>query len=153
MPERIYLNKIPGQERVHVELHPAEIADVLDDFTPDAEAFDSTKALYRLLVESLAVFSPTLADVAKPGPTGAPRCVCGDPIERWTGPVDPGWVHSPGSDTPCTDARPTSRDRVDKVLRIVNEWVIESNDVGGVDAGDLAWRLEQAGFPLPDTDD
>lgn len=36
------------------------------------------------------------------------------------------------------------------VLRIVSAWCIEANDVGGVDAGDLSWRLEQAGYPLPD---
>ncbi|MGW0012447.1 hypothetical protein ACWDVX_22225 [Streptomyces tendae] len=43
--------------------------------------------------------APTTAD-------DGPRCVCGDPIERWTGPGDPGWIHSPGLDTPCLDARP-----------------------------------------------
>jgi hypothetical protein len=37
---------------------------------------------------------------------GQQRCVCGDPIERWTGPGDPRWIHSPGSDTTCTNARP-----------------------------------------------
>lgn len=32
------------------------------------------------------------------------RCVCGDPIEWWTGPNDSaGWIHSPGSDTPILD--------------------------------------------------
>ena len=39
------------------------------------------------------------------------------------------------------------------VLRIVSDWCVEANDVAGVDAGDLAWRLEQAGFPLPDGED
>ena len=38
------------------------------------------------------------------------------------------------------------------VLGIVSAWCVESNDVGGIDAGDLAWRLEQAGHPLPDED-
>lgn len=37
------------------------------------------------------------------------------------------------------------------VLAIVSAWCVESNDTGGIDAGDLAWRLEQAGYPLPDT--
>ena len=37
-----------------------------------------------------------------------------------------------------------------EVMRIVTAWCIEFNDVGGVDAGDLAWRLEEAGYPLPD---
>lgn len=40
-----------------------------------------------------------------------------------------------------------------KILEIVSAWCIEANDVGGVDAGDLAWRLEQAGYPLPDIED
>ncbi|MCZ1006366.1 hypothetical protein [Streptomyces lydicus] len=35
------------------------------------------------------------------------------------------------------------------VLEIVSAWCVESNDIGGIDAGDLAWRLEQAGYPLP----
>lgn len=33
-----------------------------------------------------------------------PHCVCGNPIEQAGDPAD--WIHSPGSDTPCTDARP-----------------------------------------------
>lgn len=36
------------------------------------------------------------------------------------------------------------------VLHIVSDWCIEANEVGGVDAGDLAWRLEQAGYPFAD---
>lgn len=39
---------------------------------------------------------------------------------------------------------------LDGALRIVNDWCIEANEVGGVDAGDLVFRLEQAGYPLPD---
>ncbi|MCQ6250879.1 hypothetical protein [Streptomyces malaysiensis] len=42
------------------------------------------------------------------------------------------------------------KQRVAEVLRIVSAWCTEANDVGGVDAGDLAWRLEQAGHQLPD---
>lgn len=39
------------------------------------------------------------------------------------------------------------------ILRIVSDWCIEANEVGGVDAGDLAYRLESAGYPLPDDDE
>lgn len=39
-----------------------------------------------------------------------------------------------------------------KILTIVSNWCVEANEVGGVDAGDLAFRLEQAGFPLPGED-
>ncbi len=37
-----------------------------------------------------------------------------------------------------------------EVLRIVADWCIEANDVGGLDAGDLADRLAEAGCSLPD---
>ncbi|MFD4855089.1 hypothetical protein [Streptomyces atratus] len=40
-----------------------------------------------------------------------------------------------------------------KVLGIVTEYVIESNDIGGLDANDLTGRLEQAGFPLPNDEE
>lgn len=40
----------------------------------------------------------------------------------------------------------------DDVLRIVSDWCVEANEIGGIDAGDLAWRLEQAGYPLPEAD-
>lgn len=39
------------------------------------------------------------------------------------------------------------------VLRIVTDYVIESNDVGGIDCNDLVSRLEAAGYPLPDDED
>ncbi|MCP9209522.1 hypothetical protein [Streptomyces cucumeris] len=39
-----------------------------------------------------------------------------------------------------------------EVLRIVSTWCVEANEVGGVDAGDLARRLGRAGHPLPDED-
>ncbi|WP_435107332.1 hypothetical protein [Nocardiopsis synnemataformans] len=35
------------------------------------------------------------------------------------------------------------------ILRIVADWCTEYWDVGGIDAGDLEWRLQQAGHPLP----
>lgn len=41
----------------------------------------------------------------------------------------------------------------DRILRIVSDWCIEANNIGGIDAGDLAWWLEEAGYPLPDGDD
>ncbi|MEU9792920.1 hypothetical protein AB0E27_20220 [Streptomyces sparsogenes] len=37
-----------------------------------------------------------------------------------------------------------------EVLAIVADWYAAVNDGHGLDAGDLAWRLEQAGHPLPD---
>ncbi|MFI8254107.1 hypothetical protein [Streptomyces filamentosus] len=41
----------------------------------------------------------------------------------------------------------------DEVLRMVAEYVVESNDVGGLDCNDLADRLRAAGYPLPDEED
>ncbi|MGW9437976.1 hypothetical protein [Streptomyces sp. NPDC055607] len=41
----------------------------------------------------------------------------------------------------------------DDVLRIVTEYVVESNDVGGLDCNDLADRLRAAGHPLPKNED
>lgn len=39
------------------------------------------------------------------------------------------------------------------ILRIVLDYVIESNDCGGIDCNDLMHRLESAGYPLPDEED
>ncbi|MFF4188170.1 hypothetical protein ACFYZ9_33745 [Streptomyces sp. NPDC001691] len=36
------------------------------------------------------------------------------------------------------------------ILRIVAEYVTESNELGGLDANDLTARLEAAGFTLPE---
>lgn len=57
--------------------------------------------------------------------------------------------HGPGVLTPH-EARQKAEAALAEALRIVAAWCCEANDVGGVDAGDLAWRLEQAGHPLPD---
>lgn len=43
-----------------------------------------------------------------------------------------------------------ARGALREVLGIVTDWCVEANDCGGVDATDLAFRLEQAGHPLPD---
>ena len=37
-----------------------------------------------------------------------------------------------------------------EVMRIVSDWCTEANEVGGVDATDLAFRLDSAGYRLPD---
>jgi hypothetical protein len=59
--ERIYMNRVPGTERIHVEITVNEIADLLDDFTPDADAFEATKTLHRILTDAYRVFAPELA--------------------------------------------------------------------------------------------
>jgi hypothetical protein len=39
------------------------------------------------------------------------------------------------------------------ILKIVSGWCVEYNDIGGTDAGDLAWNLQAAGYPLPEEED
>ncbi|MFE9844729.1 hypothetical protein [Streptomyces goshikiensis] len=46
--------------------------------------------------------------------------------------------------------RQHAEQRLDEVMRIVCDYVIESNDIGGIDCNDLADRLRGAGYPLPD---
>ncbi|KAB8167047.1 hypothetical protein FH609_011630 [Streptomyces sp. 3MP-14] len=58
--------------------------------------------------------------------------------------------HAPGALTPH-EARQRAEDQRDEVLSIVARWCTAA-EVGGVDAGDLAWDLDQAGYPLPDAD-
>jgi len=45
--------------------------------------------------------------------------------------------------------RPLPVRSADAVLAVVAEWCRESWEVGGINAGDLAWRLSEAGYPLP----
>ncbi|WP_330173028.1 hypothetical protein OG875_05115 [Streptomyces sp. NBC_01498] len=49
-------------------------------------------------------------------------------------------------------ARQKAEADLDTMLRIITEYVVESNDIGGLDANDLVSRLGSAGFPLPDED-
>ncbi|WP_330328273.1 hypothetical protein [Streptomyces pseudovenezuelae] len=59
--DRIYMSRVPGSERIHVEIQVNEIADLLDDFAPDADAFEATKNLHRILTDAYRVFAPELA--------------------------------------------------------------------------------------------
>ncbi|MFD8251928.1 hypothetical protein [Streptomyces werraensis] len=52
--------------------------------------------------EAVAIYP--IADAPTTTADDGPRCVCGDPIELTGDPA--GWIHSPGSNTPCLDARP-----------------------------------------------
>lgn len=76
------------------------------------------------------------------------------PVGRWLyGNADswPAWLaeearlHDP-------DNQPAAGQTTGEVLRIVSDWCIEANECGGVDAGDLAFRLTRAGYELPDDD-
>lgn len=35
------------------------------------------------------------------------------------------------------------------ILRVVADWITEYYDIGGINAGDLKWRLQRARHPLP----
>lgn len=52
MPDRIYINHNHGQRRIHIEIDEAAVADLLDDFNPDDDAFDATKKLRQILVDA-----------------------------------------------------------------------------------------------------
>ncbi|NUH35295.1 hypothetical protein HUF15_00675 [Streptomyces samsunensis] len=60
--------------------------------------------------------------------------------------------HGPGVLTPH-EARQRAEGALAEVLRIVSAWCTEANEVGGVDATDLAFRLTRAGHQLPDEDE
>ncbi|MEU0818892.1 hypothetical protein [Streptomyces mirabilis] len=59
-------------------------------------------------------------------------------------------AHADGDHGLCGNECTAGQPSLDGALRIVSDWVIESNDSGGIDADDLTWRLAQAGYPLPD---
>lgn len=71
----------------------AELRDVLDD----SEAFDAQD-----VHSQGSAHVSELAGVDE----SALECVCGDPVQWMEHLDDPGWIHSPGSDTTCTHARP-----------------------------------------------
>ena len=53
--DRIYTNRTPGYERVHVEITSNEIADLLDDlrFPVDGVAFEATRRFRKILADSV----------------------------------------------------------------------------------------------------
>ncbi|MGW2048628.1 hypothetical protein ACWCPF_26105 [Streptomyces sp. NPDC001858] len=73
----------------------------------------------------------------------AARCVCGHPIELQDEDDPTTWIHTPGRDTHCVDARPLPSDTA-VVLQVVSNWHrgSESRDV-------LVEELTLAGFAVP----
>ncbi|MEW2266898.1 hypothetical protein [Streptomyces sp. NPDC047868] len=55
------MNRVVGSERIHIEIAAHEIADLLDDFAPGADAFEATKKLHRILTDAHRVFAPELS--------------------------------------------------------------------------------------------
>ncbi|MFD4795970.1 hypothetical protein ACFV07_07875 [Streptomyces anulatus] len=54
--DRIYMNRIPGSERIHIEIASNEVADLLDDLDENPEWFDATKKLRAILVKANEAF-------------------------------------------------------------------------------------------------
>lgn len=83
--------------------------------TPSADAKAVVKALAALTTQvrrladtrqsDFVLSADATDDDATTTDDDGPRCVCGDPLQL-RDPIDPdSWIHSPGSDTPCLDAR------------------------------------------------
>jgi len=58
--ERIYMNRIEGQRRIHIEIDDAEISDLLDDLNDDVEHFAATRQLLQILHGAEEIFAPTV---------------------------------------------------------------------------------------------
>jgi hypothetical protein len=53
MPERVYMNRIPGEERIHIEFRADEIAAVLEDLDESSLGRSpETEMLRQLLAEA-----------------------------------------------------------------------------------------------------
>lgn len=64
MPDRIYMNRIAGQRRIHIEIADHEVADILDDFPVGTDAFDATKKLRQILMQAQTDFEGARRDDA-----------------------------------------------------------------------------------------
>jgi hypothetical protein len=125
-----------------VRLGPGGVDDLICQLTVKVAAYMGREVIPPASVSPTAVLLATQCDACQhtlnwhtnyAGCT-VPLCVCG----RFQ---------------PPAEELPAVPDRLADVLRIVTEYVIESNDIGGLDANDLTDRLEQAGHQLPDTDE
>ena len=59
MPERVYMNRVPGEERIHVEFLRGEIPTVLADLAPRFDVSDETRQLIKILHEAFPSAAPT----------------------------------------------------------------------------------------------
>lgn len=59
--ERIYMNRIEGQRRIHIEIDDNEVTDLLDDLKGSPEYYPATRQLLSLLAAAEEVFSPVSA--------------------------------------------------------------------------------------------
>lgn len=57
MPERVYMNRILGEERIHVEFAAGEIDGILEDLAESSLGrAPAGEALYRILEEAAVAF-------------------------------------------------------------------------------------------------
>ncbi|MFG2873316.1 hypothetical protein [Streptomyces sp. NPDC048338] len=86
--DRIYMNRIDGEQRIHIEIASNEVSDVLDDLADDPEHFDATRRLLEILRTAEEIFCPTVSETrrtrdAARQATGQPDvCACGHPRDR-----------------------------------------------------------------------
>lgn len=73
MPSRIYRNRIPGEQRIHVELTAHDILDLLDDDLR-APRFAAGRQLLRILNEAADVFGVASSGQAAGGCAGHADC-------------------------------------------------------------------------------
>lgn len=59
--DRIYMNRIEGQRRIHIEIDDHEVTNLLDDLKDDPEHYADTRRLLGILRAAEEVFSPTAA--------------------------------------------------------------------------------------------
>ena len=101
--ERIYMNRIEGQRRIHIEIDDAEISDLLDDLNDDVEYFASTRRMLEILRGAEAVFSPNVSqgrgdrDAARQAAGQQHTCPDGEPC--------------PGHDEPAAEQQPDTTRR------------------------------------------
>ncbi|MFF8409011.1 hypothetical protein [Streptomyces omiyaensis] len=60
--DRIYMNRIDGQRRIHVEILDNEISDLLDDLTTGPGPFAATHVFLDVLRVAEETFSPVVAE-------------------------------------------------------------------------------------------
>ncbi|KAB7839466.1 hypothetical protein [Streptomyces mobaraensis] len=90
--DRIYMNRIDGQRRIHIEIHDNEVSDLIDDLIGnlkiDPEPFAATHAFLSILRTAEETLSPVVAEGRRHRAgqaTGGPDPTTGDdPIPlRW----------------------------------------------------------------------
>ena len=63
--DRIYMNRIDGEQRIHIEIASNEVSDLLDDLANDPEHFDATRRLLEILRTAEEIFCPTVSETRR----------------------------------------------------------------------------------------